>query len=308
MATSSRERSTRSKGRIMEAVTLHREPELSNPSLIAAWPGMGGVAIIAAKHLKDELGAEELGNIKPYDFFDLGAVSVRDHVVGEPEFPESKFYFCKSGGEKDLIIFLGEAQPSMKGYQLANLVLDVAQRFKANRVYTFAAAPAHIYHTRRPKILGAATHPELIQELQRNDVIPMAAGTISGLNGLLLGVARERNMEGICLLGEIPVYTTPIPNPKSSKVVLEVLTKLLDIEVDLAGLEEWAGRAEEEIEGNIQALRESHAEEASRLLDYFDQLKQASAEEEIREPLEISTEELLAEVERFLRRKREEGN
>ena len=139
-------------------------------------------------------------------------------------------------------------------------------------------------------------------------MIPMAAGTISGLNGLLLGVARERNMEGICLLGEIPVYTTPIPNPKSSKAVLEVLTKLLDIEVDLAGLEEWAGRAEEEIEENIQALRESHVEEASRLLDYFDQLKQASAEEEIREPLEMSTEELLAEVERFLRRKRKEGN
>jgi proteasome assembly chaperone (PAC2) family protein len=305
MATSSRERSTRGKGRIMEAVTLLTEPELRNPSLIAAWPGMGGVAIIAARYLKDKLGAEELGDIKPYDFFDLGAVSVRDHVVGEPEFPESKFYFWKSGGEKDLIIFLGEAQPSMKGYQLANLVLDVAQ---ANRVYTFAAAPAHIYHTRRPNILGAATHPELIQELQRNDVIPMAAGTISGLNGLLLGVAREKNMEGICLLGEIPVYTTPIPNPKSSKAVLEVLTKLLDIEVDLAGLEEWAGRAEAEIEENIQALRESHVEEASRLLDYFDQLKQASAEEEIREPLEISTEELLADVERFLRRKREEGN
>ncbi len=292
----------------MEAVTLHTEPELRNPSLIAAWPGMGGVAIIAARHLKDNLGAEELGNLKPYDFFDLGAVSVSDHVVGEPEFPESKFYFWKSGGEKDLIIFLGEAQPSMKGYQLANLVVDVAQRFKAKRVYTFAAAPTHMYHTRRPKILGAATHPELIQELERNDVTPMVAGTISGLNGLLLGVARERNMEGICLLGEIPVYTTPIPNPKSSKAVLEVLTRLLDIEVDLAGLDDWARREEEEIEGNIEALRESHAEEAKRLLDYFDQLKAASAEEEIREPLELSTEELLAEVERFLKRKRKEGN
>jgi hypothetical protein len=292
----------------MEAVILHREPELRNPSLIAAWPGMGGVAIIAARYLKDQLGAEELGEVKPFDFFDLGAVSVRDHVVEAPEFPESKFYFWKSGGEKDLIIFLGEAQPSMKGYQLANLVLDVAQRFKAKKVYTFAAAPTHIHHTRRPKILGTATHPELIQELERNNVIPMVAGTISGLNGLLLGVARERNMEGICLLGEIPVYTTPIPNPKSSKAVLEVLTRLLDIEVDLAGLDEWAVRAEEEIEENIKALRESQAEEAKKLLDYFDQLKQASAEEEVREPLEFSTEELLAEVERFLRRKREGGN
>lgn len=292
----------------MEGITFHSEPELRNPSLIAAWPGMGGVAIIAARYLRDKLGAEELATIEPYNFFDLGAVSVHDQVVGEPEFPESKFYFWRSGGEKDLIIFLGEAQPVARGYQLANLVLDVAQRFKAKGVYTFAAAPSHIYHTSRPKILGAATEPRLAEELKGMDVTPMAAGTISGLNGLLLGVAKRRNMEGICLLGEIPIYTTPIPNPKSSKAVLEVLIKLLGIELDLAELDEWAKREEEEMGRNIAALRESHAEEAKRLLDYFDQLEQASAEEGIQELLELSTEELLGDVERFLKREREKGN
>ena len=296
----------------MEAVRLYREPALRDPSFIAAWPGMGGVAVIAAKHLKDELGAEEFGSIEPYDFFDLGAISVQDHIVEEPEFPESKFYFWESGGGKDLIIFIGEAQPPVKGYRFANLVLDVAKRLRAKRVYTFAAAPGHIHHTRRPKVLGVTTHPGLIEELERNDVIPMGAGSISGLNGLLLGVAKERNMEGICLLGEIPVYITQVPNPRSAKAVLEVLTRLLAIEVDLSELDNWARNAEAEIEKNIEMLRESHGEEAKRLLDYFDRLKQqASAEEaEIQEPLEFSTEELLGEVERFLKRTREdeEGN
>lgn len=294
----------------MEAIKLYKEPELRNPSLIAAWPGMGGVAIIAARYLKDKLEAEEFGTIEPYDFFEPGLVAIRDHVVAEPEFPESRFYFWDSKGDKDLIIFLGEAQPPVRGYRLASLVLDVAQRLGTKRVYTFAAAPNHIYHTRKPKILGAATHPDLIAELRRHDVIPMSAGTISGLNGLLLGIARGKNMEGLCLLGEIPVYTTPIPNPKSSKAVLEVLTKLLGIEIDMAGIDDWAGKAEEEIERNIEILRESHAEEAKRLLDYLDRLKeQASMEEaEIQEPLGFSTEELLREVERFLKRERQEGN
>lgn len=293
----------------MEEIRLSREPALRAPSLIAAWPGMGGVAITAAKHLRDELGAEEFGRIEPYDFFDLGAISVRDHIIEEPEFPESKFYFWESGGGEDLIIFIGEAQPPVKGYRFANLVLDVAERLRAKRVYTFAAAPGHIHHTRRPRVLGVTTHPSLIEELKRNDVIPMAAGSISGLNGLLLGVAKERNVEGICLLGEIPVYITQIPNPRSSKAVLEVLTKFLAIEVDLSELDNWARNAEAEIEKNIEMLRESHGEEAKRLLDYFDRLKQqASAEEaEIQEPLEFSTEELLFEVERFLKREREQG-
>jgi len=294
----------------MGAVTFYSEPKLKNPSLIAAWPGMGGVAIIAARHLIDELGAEEFGCIEPHDFFDLGSVSIRNNVVEEPEFPESKFYFWKRAGGKDLIIFIGEAQPTGKGYQVANLVLDVAQGFKAKEVYTFAAAPAHIYHTRRPKILGATTRPGLIAKLMREGVIPMGAGTVSGLNGLLLGAAKQRNMGGICLLGEIPVYATPIPNPRSAKAVLELLVKLLGIEVDMSGLDQWARRTEEEMEKNMEVLRESHAEEARRLLAYFDQLKeQANVEEaEIQDSLEFSTEDLLSDVERFLRRERKEGN
>ena len=90
--------------------------------------------------------------------------------------------------------------------------------------------------------------------------------------------------------------------------MLEVLIKLLGIELDLAEIDDWARQAEEEIGRNIESLRESHAEEAQRLLDYFDRLEQASAEEEIQEPLEFSTEELLVEVERFLKREREKGN
>ena len=295
---------------MMETVTFYSEPKLRNPSLIAAWPGMGGVAVIAAKHLIDELGAKELAAIEPYDFFDLGEVSVHNHVVEEPEFPEAKLYFWKGPKGKDLIIFIGEAQPTAKGYQMAELILDVAQQFNAKRVYTFAAAPAHIYHTRRPRILGATTRPRLIDKLMRQGVIPMSAGTISGLNGLLLGVAKKRNMEGTCLLGEIPIYATPIPNPRSAKAILEVLSKLLNIEVDTSGLDEWARKTEEEMEKNMEVLRESHGEEARRLLDYFDQLKeQASAEQaEFHDSVEFSAEQLLSDVERFLKREREEGN
>jgi proteasome assembly chaperone (PAC2) family protein len=181
----------------MKAVDLYKDPKLKNPVLVAAWPGMGGVALIAAKYLRDELGAEEFGQIAPFDFFDLNAVTVRDHVVEEPEFPEGKFYFWKGPKGKELIIFIDDAQPSAKGYQLANLVLDVAQNFKARKVYTFAAAPAHIYHTRKPRILGATTRPRLMDKLTKQGVVPMGAGTISGLNGMLLGVAHQRKLEGV---------------------------------------------------------------------------------------------------------------
>ncbi|GAI94899.1 unnamed protein product, partial [marine sediment metagenome] len=63
--------------------------------------------------------------------------------------------------------------------------------------------------------------------------------------GLLLGVAKERNIEGVCLLGEVPMYATRIQNPVAALAVLKVLTKVLGIEIDLAELAGLAVEASE---------------------------------------------------------------
>ena len=286
----------------MEAVRFYTEPKLKNPNLIAAWPGMGGVAIIAARHLSEKLEAKEFGYVEPYEFFDPGMVSIQDNVVEEPAFPECKFYSWKSRGANSLIIFTGDAQPSINGYGLANQILDAAQNLKVKRIFTFAAAPNHVHHTKNPRVLGATTSPRLVPELKKHGVTPINSGSISGMNGLLLGVARERDMEGVCLLGEIPVYATQIPNPKSSRAVLEVLTKMLGLEVDLTGLDGWVNKMDQEMEGIITRFTESYGEEAKWLVDYFERLKQASLEEAEFE--EYGSEELLREIEQFLKRER----
>ena len=293
----------------MEAVKLYREPKLRNPSMIAAWPGMGGVALVAAKYLKERLGAREFGLIEPHDFFDPTMVLVEEGVTNEPELPESRLYLWESGGGDDLIIFIGESQPSTGSYRLANLILEVAQRFKVKRVYTFAAAPTHIHHTRKPGVLGAATSPKLVEELKGLDISLLKEGSISGMNGLLLGVARETNMDGICLLGEIPVYTTHIANPRSSMSVLEVLCQILGLEIDMTEIDSWARKTEEEIEEHIERLRESYGEQVQGIFEYFEQLKQQTSEEEARVQREEWTDELLQEIEKLLQRGEDkEGN
>jgi hypothetical protein len=286
------------------AIRLYKEPKPKNPFMVAAWPGMGGVAVVAARYLAEKLGAEEFGTIEPEEFFDLSGVLIEDNVVRDIEFPESKFYFWDSGGESDWIIFVGDAQPLMNSYRLANIVLDIAQRFKVKRLYTFAAAPTHIYHAKRPRVLAVATRPELITEFEGYDVTVLKEGSISGLNGLLLGAAKKRNIDGICLLGEIPVYTTQLANPRSSKAVLEVLSQMSGLEIDMAEIDRWASETDEEIEGKIDSLKQSFGEEARGLIEYFERLAEQTNAEEI--PPEYKTEELLKEIERFLRDKGEQ--
>jgi proteasome assembly chaperone (PAC2) family protein len=67
------------------------------------------------------------------------------------------------------------------------------------------------------------------------------------LNGLFLGVAKERKIEGACLLGEVPMYATRIPNPKAALAVADALVKVLDIDVDLNELTILAKESEEEM-------------------------------------------------------------
>lgn len=77
-----------------------------------------------------------------------------------------------------------------------------------------------------------------------------------GLNGLLLGVAKERDLDAICLMGEIPYYLqgTPWPYPKASISVIEVLSKILEIEIGLKHLEQLAKKIEQNIDDFLQTL------------------------------------------------------
>jgi proteasome assembly chaperone (PAC2) family protein len=115
------------------------------------------------------------------------------------------------------------------------------------RVYTFAAAIAKIHHTEQPKVWGVATDTSLVAFLKKYDVVLRGRLQIAGLNGLLLGVARERSMEGICLLGEVPSYTTRIPNPKAALAVLKVLLQVLEIDIELSELAKIAEESDQQM-------------------------------------------------------------
>ncbi|MDY6917780.1 MAG: PAC2 family protein [Chloroflexota bacterium] len=273
--------------------------------MIAAWPGMGGVAIVAAKYLVERVDAQEFASIEPDQFFDLGGVLVEDSVVQDIGIPEGKFYCLEDNGENDLIGFMSEAQPHIKGYGMANLVLDVAQRYKVRRLFTFAAAPTHIHHTATPQVLAAATSPRLVQELGKYDVKLLREGSVSGLNGLLLGVAKKRGMDGICLLGEIPIYTTQVANPRSSKAVLDVFCRMTGLEVDLTEIESWAEETDREVEQKMAHLKEAFRDEARELIDYFERLSGQEAASE--KQLDFSSEDLVKDIERFLKEKGDEG-
>jgi proteasome assembly chaperone (PAC2) family protein len=246
-----------------DIMKITARPKLRKPNLLAAWPGIGNVAMIIANYLKAKLNFKELGYLEASYFFDPIGVLVRDNVVDEPNFPQSEFFYWKNtGGGKDLILFIGDDQPANKGYELAHCVLDVGEKFGVERVYTCAAAITRIHHTEPPKVWGVATSPLITGDLKKYELEHSSNLQIAGLNGLLMGVAKEREYDGICLLGEVPVYASRVPNPMAALAVLKVLTTMLEIKIDLAELAKMAVDAGERI-------KQVAAQAMEEYIDYF---------------------------------------
>ena len=234
--------------RTKQFVRFYARPKLKEPVLLAAWPGIGNVSLILANYLLDKLPFKDLAEVDAARFFDPIGVLARDNVVEAPHFPESRFYYWKNRkGGHDLILFIGDDQPSNKVYELAACVLDVAKVFETARVYTCAAALTRIHFTEQPKTWAVATSRRLAAELGQHDLLRKGNIQIAGLNGLLLGMAKERDTDGVCLLGEVPAQTSRMENPVAALAILRVFMKLAGFEVDTTELAEAASEIIEQV-------------------------------------------------------------
>jgi len=257
-------------------ITLLKKMKLRNPFFIAAWPGMGDVALKAAIFLKDKLKAEEFAVFKSDKFFQPQGIEIHDQIIATTKLPEGKFYFLKNKAAKnDLIIFISEAQPIFeKSYEYARQIVSFIKEFDVGMVFTFAALPSPIEHTKKPGVWAVATHKDIIEKLKLLPLQIMPVGNISGMNGLLLGVAKEAGVPGACLLGEIPFYTIQIENPFSSLAVLNVLTKIINLKIDYKELEEHAGIINQEIDKFINFLKDPESHEKPIGLDEIEKIKE----------------------------------
>jgi len=248
-------------------IRLIKQPELEKPELLCGWPGIGNIGLIAVDTLKGVLRAEEFGEIEPWDFFYPEKVSIKNGLLEGLEFPTNKFYY-KRLVKRDLIFFIAEEQPTEaerlyargeKAYRIANLVLDVAKKFGCRRVYTSGACVSPIHHTIKPRVVSVVSSENLVQEVKGypNTILISemggreGEGTITGLNGLLLTVAKKRGLESICLMGEIPDWLSqaPFPYPRASKSVLEVFADILGIRIDFGLLDKMVAQVEDVVEG-----------------------------------------------------------
>jgi len=244
---------------------MSAQEKLNDPWLVAAWPGMGGVSITAGYYLMAKLGMHQLLEFPGEEFFDIEQVEVKDGLIVARRLPRSRFFLWKDPkGQRDLIVFISEAQPPTRGWAFCQKVIDQAKVLGVRRVFTFAAMATTMRPRMDSRVTGSAIDADTLAQFRRMDMDILETGTINGLNGVLLAMAAVGGLPGGCLLGEIPHVFSQIPFPKAALAVLEFFCALTGIVLDLDELRQHSRAVERTLEDFLvrmeNAVKDEHAQ------------------------------------------------
>ncbi|QDV42455.1 PAC2 family protein [Stieleria neptunia] len=265
------------------------------PWLVAVWPGMGHVAISAGYYLMAKLGMQYLGEFTPNGLFDVDYAIIKSGIVQKTQRPRSRFFIWKAPDDKrDIIVFIGEAQPPLGKFEFCEKLIDFARDQGVERVFTFAAMATDMHPEHESRLFGAATDQKTLKELDRPEVRYLEEGHVSGLNGVLLAAAVDKGMEGVCLLGEMPHLFAQLPFPKASLAVLEVFAEMAEIPLDFTELKEQAQAIEQQLGELLAKFKEKMKSNESGATESFEHPN--DNEEELAEADQARIETLFAQA------------
>jgi proteasome assembly chaperone (PAC2) family protein len=257
--------------------------------LVAAWPGLGQVSTTAAIYLLTKLRMHQVAEFNARDLFELESVEVRDGLLHAARLPRSRlFLWSNPAGGREIIVFLGEAQPPTGKLALCQRLMTECRALGVTHVFTFSAIATDMIPSARSRTFAIASDDGTLDELKRHEVAFLPEGMIGGLNGVALAAAAEAGFPAVGLLGEIPALAAQLSYPSASASVLRVFSRLAGLTLDLAELEEY-GRS-------MQSQLSQFYEQAQKMLREGAETEEPGAESAPEPPAEPELESGLSEA------------
>ncbi|MFW6117519.1 MAG: PAC2 family protein [Thermoproteota archaeon] len=172
------------------------DPNLSEPIFVEGLTGFGNVGKIAANLLIEFCGGKAFAELYSPSFPDY--VSIEKGICHLPRYQ----FHAAPMEEENLLIMTGDSQPSLKDiaahYRVCGEILDHVERFGCKFIVTIGGVPVS---EEKEEVYVAATSRRLATEFADQGAVIYSKGKIMGATGLMLGLAKERGLEGVCLLG-----------------------------------------------------------------------------------------------------------
>ncbi len=270
-------------------------PAFDAPVVVAAFDGWvdAGSAATTALNVIGE-GAPIIARFDPDELFDYRArrptLEIRDGRLASMAWPEITLRAARFGS-RDVLVFSG-AEPDDRWRELAGDTIALLRRLDVRQWISLGSIPAAVAHTRPVPILGTASRSGLL----RGGVSPGPTGLLkvpAAALSMLEMTATESGIEAVGYFAQIPHYVTGTYALASLELV-KILEQHLEVSLPRGDLDE---------ESRLLRLRldaATAADETTRA--YVERLE--SMVDEARQP---AGDDLIADIERFLRDRSGDG-
>jgi hypothetical protein len=274
-----------------------RRPEVATaPLLIAAldsWIDAGGASSTAADLLAGD--GETIVDFDPDVLFDYRSrrptLQIVDGRLAELTWPALRIRHRRLGG-RDILVLSG-AEPDFRWHELADAVGEVVRALDVRLWISLGAIPAAVPHTRPVPVLGSSSSADLLL----GDVRPGPAGTLRVPSAALSMLEHAIGGQGIPAIGyyaQVPHYLSG-PYPAAAIALVRAVGRHIGFDIPTPDLAEEARGLRERID------LATGADEATRT--YVERLEAMVDEERL-----PSGDDLISEIERFLRDRGSEGS
>lgn len=251
---------------IMETeIDVYEKPELEDAVLIEGLPGIGNVGRIAVEYLIEKLDAEKIGELHSPHFMPF--VLIHDDEVN---LMKLDFYYWKNDAGNDLVFLTGDTQASddsIGHFEIADKVIDFCKDIGVNRVITlggFKTGDVQKEMEEENEILGAVTHKDIIENFEDFDInfeeTTSKIGMIVGATGLLLGMAKRKDIDGMALMAETAGFPI-VTDPKAAESLLNVLKDIYNIDISLEEIDDKV----EDMEGFLKKVEKIRKKAANQV-------------------------------------------
>jgi hypothetical protein len=287
----------------MEHVRRLAHPTLRNPAVLFAftgWNDAGDAASSSVRALVERWDATAVAEIDPEPFTDFA--TIRPHVrINEGRrsivWPTVGVWSASVPGG-DVLLVLGP-EPSLRWKLFCQQVVGLAEELGARLAVSMGALLADVPHSRPVQIIGTASDPELIDRfhLQRSRY----EGP-TGIVGVLHEAMTAAGIPTASLWAAVPQYAAQIPSPKAALALVEHACRLIGspapVDVFVSGAAEYDARVAALIADDDVLVE--YVNRLESLVDDDESTGEIEVDDTI-DPASVDPDELVAEVEQFLR-------
>ena len=286
----------------MDFLSLDHQPDRKLTTLLIAFSGWADAAegaTGAVKFLKRKLKAQKFAEFDPEEFYDFTqtrptTTRTRDgkrHI----HWPANEFFHLTNPDTgAGLMIFMG-VEPNLRWRTYSQGIARLAHEQGVETVIHIGALLDAVPHTRPVKLSGTATRPDLSEFLEGREIRSSNYQGPTGISSSVMDACVKQGLGYSSIWGHTPHYLQAAPNYRVAYSLLQPLTRLLRLPLDLEELRGAAAKFDEEVARAVQA-DEQIGSYVAKLEGQYDERDAANSS--------LDPEELLRDVERFLRGER----